>query len=73
MGGHTAVPDVQKHPRAGSAGGHGVGTCWSHTAPSTLQSCLSALLTGGASTLLNVIREKTGKWDPHVHYEKSSA
>lgn len=46
---------------------------WSHTAPSSLQSCFSAVLTGGASALLNVIREKTGKWDPHVHYKKSSA
>lgn len=73
------------HPQDTGMGGHSCARCaeppelavlapaWAHTAPSTLQSCFSAVLTGGASTLVHVIREKTAKWDPHVHYEKSSA
>lgn len=44
MGGHTAVPDVQKRSRAGSAGSHGLwegwavwAPAWPHTAPATAE------------------------------------
>lgn len=38
-----------------------------------LRSCTAALAQEAAPALLDVIRERTGKWDPRVHYEESSA
>lgn len=33
----------------------------------------AAVAQEAASVLLSVIRKEPGKWDPHVHYEESSA
>lgn len=83
MAGHRVMPDIQIGLRSGSycgiadpKKGWGVWTLpWFHISAShVLQSgFIAAVSQEVASILLNVIRKKIGKWDPHVHYEKSSA
>jgi len=83
MAGHTIMPEVQTCMRSGNYCGTADpekgwdvwARTWFHTQASHIpQSCfIAAVAQEAASVLLNVIRKKIGKWDCHVHYEKSSA